>query len=258
MAFTSNWEWVSLTESYNTSISGGVYDVKRPITLQRFRYSDAAYSSEKGTQSSSLSGYNGGVTETKTAPSFANIGRFGTTRNWVLNTSNWIQAGGLNGQPVYTQLSESIPDGGLVNTIFAARIYNSVLTYLGACWWCCAIPPSDFGLLPTWFEEGIRTGSVGPGAKYYVPEGKPFGPIAILNGAKTSHSSSSSYGSVQSSFSPTYFDNDTSATWSGSSSFSIATRTINFECISDVQSYPQRHVDWYKQTQTWRTLPIDS
>ena len=80
--FTSEWEWVSLNENYNTSFGGGAYNVKTPETVQRFRWSDQVYNSDIGDQASSLSGYNGAVTpETRTAPTLANVVRASSATN---------------------------------------------------------------------------------------------------------------------------------------------------------------------------------
>ena len=261
MATTTNWEWTSLARTYVDSFSGGAYSAKSPTTVQRFRFSDDGWNAQAGTQlsegdqSSSLSGYNGGTTETITAPTMAGVGRFGTNTNWADNTSNWIESGGHNGKSMYTQNSLSKYDSGLVDVIFFADVLlYSDFSYDSSCWWCCAVAPNDLGALPTKFYEDEWDPGIGPNLPYYIPTGTD---IRIINGAKTSTTT------IASAFSPVYFSSVVLADldsppkdWTSNSTFSTATRTINFECISDVQSYSPRGVEWYKQTQTWRTLPV--
>tara|TARA_R100000750_G_scaffold58820_1_gene46805 strand:+ start:1544 stop:2326 length:783 start_codon:yes stop_codon:yes gene_type:complete len=253
--FTSNWEWVSLARNFNTSFGGGVWNEKTPQVVQRFRWSDEAYSSEEGDTSSSLSGENGGVTETISAGTLADVGRFDDSENWVSTSSNWVQSGGHNGKPTYTQTNYSKYDQALVDVIFYATVSDySTLAYESTNWWCCAVAPSDLGALPTHFLLDDTSGGVGPNLDYYIPRGTN---IIIVNGAKTT--STTLDGAT---FTPTYFsamavpDGDSlDRDWSGNSDFDLATRTIDFECIADTQSYPQQGVDWYKQTQTWREIP---
>ena len=251
MAFTSEWEWASAARSYSTSFGGGAYNKADPITLIRSRISNAAYSSQEGAQSASLDGENGGVTETIAAPTLTNVGKFGTARSWVSSTAFWIQSGGANGAPVYTQIEESIPEPALINIMFKAHLVEVGYTAsYGYRWFCASFANGDVGGIPPVII-------VNTPLTLYIPD-TASSSVRITGGALGGTTPSTAFNPV--SWGDPYTNTPTPSTggWSGASTFALATRTINYECISDVQSYPTKGVDWYTQTQTWRTLPVDA
>ena len=258
--FTSEWEWASLARNYNTSFSGGVWTERTPEVVQRSRWSDEAYSSEKGTTSSSLSGFNGGITETITAGTLANVGRFtksSGTMDFTTSSSNWIEGAGTGGSSFYTMPELSTPETGMVNTLFNARLVNDFdLVSDGWFWFCCAISPGDLGNLPgtiyfvpTPYASGAYTSTTD---FLYSPSGNAF----IKSGAKNVNAGSPvTTGNYTSNIKWNSVASDTNVWSSGVFTYALATRTINYECIADTQSYPTQGVDWYKQTQTWKSIP---
>ena len=147
MADTTNWEWININRSQDVTISIGSTLTRNNWVLTRKRISDASYSSELGDTSSSLSGYNGGVTETVTPP-LTDVINFDTATNWTATATDWIPSGATNnGAPVYvTTADPNIPSSTKINIIF---LYENV-------------PTGEFG----WKVYESVDGSPGPSINY--------------------------------------------------------------------------------------------
>ena len=244
MPITSQWSFASLNRNRSTVLSGSAFLSTSAYSITRFRTSDDTYASQVGDAVQSLSGYNGGVTETITTPAIEGS-RFATTQDWVSNSSVWVQSSSsYNGKPIYLQISgqPNLPDGDMVNVIYYTdtgvyeTLYGAHTRKNRSVRWYCGefsneqVANSDFGVLPSnrgsgpsisdsWIP-GWGNDNFPPADSYW--DISPFGSYAA------------------------------SGTFSGSSVFTNGySNNGYFVCMSDAQLYDPPSVPWYKQTQTW-------
>lgn len=226
MAFTSQWVLNDVKRGVDISTSGSAIISRDAWSVRRSRHSDDAYSSLQGTTATSLSGENGGVTETVTAPDMIGF-RFATTRNWVSNDAIWVKTGTIvNNNPVYIQNigTTNIPDGDYVNALWITW-YDDGYRYRYR--WTCSETTMDNVLSGS---IGERLNCAAEGWATHIPAALPL-PKRSLNG-RNFHTAS--------------------GTFVGASVISEnETGTGYFYCESDVQNYTTASVDWYKQEQFW-------
>jgi len=102
MAVTSQWSWVNIERAIDYSLSGGALINKPNWALTRMLISNDDFpATVLGSESTSLSGYNGNVTETVTSPSIV-------TCSWssIQDGNNWIVAGTKFAKTGYTRNGE--------------------------------------------------------------------------------------------------------------------------------------------------------
>lgn len=99
MSVTSGWEWQTIDRREAAVSIEPIYIYRPNWTLVRTRISDAAYSSELGDTTSSLSGLNGGVTETITPP--PSVFRITCTHASYSGTALYPSGDINGGYPVY-------------------------------------------------------------------------------------------------------------------------------------------------------------
>ena len=231
MAGTTGWEWGNIDRREDLSTVGGVGIKRDNWSLTRNRTSDEVFASQLGETAGILSGFNGGVTETVTAPQLRNAISFDSSTEWVNGDDVWVKTGKIiNRRPVYVLSvgGTNLPVGSLANVIFAAS------TSVGGT--------SFYWTLAEYTPDEVISGSF----------------------AHEIGDTSFSLNYIRSSTSKTTSDNEqltpagvafltTSTNWSGySSSISWLVQTTGLlTCPGDDQTYNQQGVDWYKQTQTW-------
>ena len=224
-AFTSKWVWESIDRSLDISV-GAVSSTRNNWSVVRSRYSDKAYVSELGASEGSLDGENGGVTETiETGVEIHGV-KFDTTRNWVLDSTLWIDNGNeKNGNPVYVQyLANNIPNAAKVNVIYLYKLTSYSQYY----WVCTETTAADVNA-----NTMLENASGEPGSESYFVNAA----WANWNGLAT--------GLDNENF------NNNKGTFSGSSRATEDDYPTGFVCESDRQTYTPVFVDWYKQTQRW-------
>jgi hypothetical protein len=232
MSVTSNWVCESVDRNIDLGTSGGITLRRNAWTLTRSRISDASYSSELLSTATSLSCYNGGVTETISAPSRTSI-TFGTSTNWIETTDTFIEAGyTVNQRPVYVM---SYGKFSKYNNSQSIAIVAIPLTE-GATtlhWHAIQLSPFDIAdkNLPTW-------GGSNAGQPLYS---KPF--------CRTNTSFQAGAGTYVTPNGISF--NYLVGGWSTESTPTVSTAQGSFLCTSDKQSYQTSGVDWYTQTQTW-------
>jgi len=142
MSVTSNWSWSVINRGKDISTSGGVQLERNNWTLTRTRISDDVYTSELGDISASLSGFNGGVTETVAAP-VREVVKFDTARNWVRTTDEFVDAGyNVNGRRAYVQAfgTDNIPNPNMWKVIWCVFQTGSTT---GGRWVCAELSGID-------------------------------------------------------------------------------------------------------------------
>ena len=220
MAVTSGWEWISINRSTEESLFYGSRVVKRAWQLTRKRISDAAYSSEDGTMQTSLSGYNGDVTETITCPILP-IVTFGTATNWTETTTKWVPSVfAANGYPAYEAYGSKML---LSPPLYVFQIAHATVDY--------------FSGVGVW---GVAQSS-------YVTDAHTWNstyPVASMETQNTGHAWASIHGKTIAYAKAGAYGVPTTASLN-------ANGQLGFFCTSDVQSYEDRGVDWFVQTQTW-------
>ncbi len=222
MAVTSEWEWITINRSVEDSTFGGAMVTRRNWTLSRKRISDAAYSSEDGTLQNSLSGYNGGVTETITCPTLRMV-TFGTATNWTATTTKWVETlYVMNGFPVYTPYNAKLRLDDPLYLILLSQ--NLTEANAGKGVWGISLYSMSLNYIKYWTDYSIRA------AEYNYTTTSPV--YASVNGKIIAYQSGN------------YFTVPSTATLNTAGQ-------LGFMCTSDTQDYPDQGVDWFTQTQTW-------
>jgi hypothetical protein len=127
MASTSEWSWISINRETDISVSGGVFSSRPNWSMTRSRISNDTYSGQLGESATSLSAYNGGVTETVIVP-VINYLSFDANTAWTLAATRWDATGYIkNGSMSYTPHygTANIPDAGKKNVAFIFRTTQS-------------------------------------------------------------------------------------------------------------------------------------
>ena len=233
MSVTSQWEWVSINRENDISVSGGVFSSRPNWTMMRMRISSADYSGQLGETASSLSGYNGGVTETITAPTINRV-TFNANTAWTLSATSWIETGfTINGSKSYTPYygTANIPNSSKKNVAFLAKITSEV--FATAYIWCVTEITAEELSSGTW-TSSYEEATLNP-----IPYGLTN---SVWKSAASAYASS--INSIAFTLNYGTFTGDATAS-TGTFSPSILV------CAADSQTYNQRSVDWYTQTQTW-------
>lgn len=214
---TSQWEWQYINRRTEYSFLDNSFEIKRQSwDLARFRWSNDAYSSEVGTESSSLSAYNAGVTETVTPPTYDLLTVSNSLINFELDNGDTfsMQQYLRNGQPAYICSREI--DG--YTLVLFSEDYSSNYWHVGG----------------TTYAEA-SAGTFKTAAGFTVANQRYF---------KGGTDAGDPEGS--------YEDIDQSVLNTGT--FTFTANTKNFRCVSDNQIYPQNGVDWYQQQQVWHVV----
>jgi hypothetical protein len=231
MSVTSGWMFDEIDRGYDISVSGGLTLRRNVWSISRHRISDDTYSSQLGEIAASLSGANGGVTETVQAPS-RTVVSFDTSQNWIETTDRFVEAGfEHNSRPVY------------VMEYGQRSKYNASRTVVLA-----AIPLSAGGTSLFWYAYQSSPLSI---SQQDVPAfaglatGEPFyqRPYAKNTAGFTANSITS--------LTPHGLSITGTIVYSGASTATVASEQGDFLCISDRQSYPEKYIDYFTQTQTW-------
>lgn len=218
MAFTTNWMWRVIDRRKDYSISQGVESFRENWTLSRYRISDQAYSSELGDTSTSLAAENGGVTETITAPTDTTHYR---AYNWDFTDDvPWYSSGYTrNGRQAYIYSEPSPVDSSKSAVMFYEVHFDAGIGSGQKYWWMtqCSASEATSGTFPV-VATAISAGDC----------------IAWSEGTTSTP--------------PTAW-----VRYQNTDPFNVAATTeqIDFRCTSDAQSYAQKFVDWFTQTQTW-------
>ena len=247
MSQTSAWQWQTVNQRLDYISQGGARRKRNNWALQRFRTSDATYSSQLDATASSITASNGGVERTVSAATGQTISgiRFLTTTNWTLNTTTWIKTGwetniGIVKYPIYKMETSAanIPDGTKTNILLFLYI-NTDPTYappfwtIGGYWHLCCVEAETSDVTDGSFEKfhfhpyinGICASQGYTGAEMASGAG-------IFNGQNLTQEKGTFLGASEARTGT--YDN-----------------TALLLCTGDVQSFDDQSVNWYRQTQTW-------
>lgn len=224
MASTSEWSWISINRETDISVSGGVFSSRPNWSMARSRISNDTYSGQLGESATSLSAYNGGVTETVSVP-VINYLSFNANTAWTLAATRWDATGYIkNGSMSYTPHygTTNIPDAGMKNVAF---IFKSS------------------GVFYRWIVTEITSAQLASGTWTDYSSGSVVSvyPNSVDSGT----------GSFGSSIAGVSFTSN-NGTFTGDATAGFADHSLPlFVCASDAQNYNQQYVDWFTQTQTW-------
>jgi len=201
----------------DSSYQGATLLTRNNWVIIRKRISDDDYDSELGEEESSLSAYNGGVTETIAGPVISGYTIGPTVRNYTNTTDVCIPTGQIqNGSAVYATPSTitNIPDSEKRNVLHLVAVGSELNWSYG-----------EF----TQAEVDTLTVPDSRGTSYvYDDSNKPAGSLPVSLNMNL-------YG----------------GTFVGSNGAIASTYAYPFTCTGDNQVYEQQSVDWYTQRQTW-------
>ncbi len=216
---TTEWAFVSIDRSNDYTVSSNRY-FRDNWVVTRKRISNEPYVSQLGELAESLSGFNGGETETVLAPTIAGLS-FNITRNWINSSWVFLQTQNImNGFPVYLPFPQ--PAVGLPQSEGVSVLLRADRTQIGSFAWSV-------------YQETRKN----------VEEG-----IFKSNLFDTPHARSSNTGS---SLNNRTLDNSYGG-FSGNSTIIVGDFPQKFQCSTDSQRYIDEGVAWYTQEQTWRVL----
>jgi hypothetical protein len=222
MAVTSEWEWENVTRARDYTISRNINFFRENWVLARKIISNDTFSSELGATASTLSAYNGGVTETISPPSFSFFKFTSSGASfWTINIPFYKAGYQRNGKDAYLFSEASPKDPSKAAVIFYE--YNQYFggTYYHWHWIQCSSGEASSGTFPTM--------------------------AAIVTASNHVASSQTNSATPAGSAWKREFNNLSSHTATLSSSSS----TVDFLCLSDAQQYDNQSVDWYTQRQQW-------
>ena len=228
---TSGWQWNAINRNRDYSYIGDTEYFRENWQLTRWRYSDAAYSSELGdTESTSLSATNGGTTESIVPPTFDTfkvVNSFGSNEvdattdytDYEFYKVPWTYA--FN-NPVYAAAKScqqsTASSGGYNDEINGA--WRPILlcnNSAGTTWFCVAEPSGV-----------VQSGATSYATYAEYAGSSPNGHLIASSWTSTTGGSPVLAGVVASS-----------------------STTVPFTCTADTQTYDTPSVNWFKQTQTW-------
>lgn len=217
MAVTSNWEWVSVNRNKDYTIISGQNVFRENWSLTRKRISNEAYTSELGTSITSLSAYNGGVTETISCPTYSAYS-FGTTQTWVDSGVLWVPTGFTRGGVAsYRCVEPAKQNTEYINVIFKGTRSGTASYIIGA----------------------VTSGELSAGN--WPNDSNSYGSPRHVN------YKNEAYTTLTGDYSPSY------SSTASESRLSATSTNASFYCTSDVQTYDSAGVDWFTQTQTWQS-----
>lgn len=215
------WTWETINRNRDYSITGLAEYYRENWQLVRSRHTTInPFESQLGETASSLTAYNGTDSQTITPPTGSAYGFSSLPSTPQDFTGYTTLVDHVFYTAPYTYAGKPVyvslsQYGGDVNTYPATVIDVPVVLYSPTAlyWYCIAIPQADT-------LSGSFTSTVISGTTYQ----RTFG----------------YFGSYQDALpDDTYFG--------------LTTDTIDFRCVSDVPTYEQRGIEWYKQTQTWQS-----
>lgn len=223
----SQWSWLNIDRRREYSKTQAGEDFFRENwTVTRSRVSNKVFTSELGDTAGSLSAYNGGVTETVTAPTydFFSFTSMVSATDWFAELEDvpFYPAGyNRGGKPVYILSEQSPRDTTKACVLFyeyQAKPYSGINTYwqVGQC-------SSAEATSGTFAKSAVMFAASDLLAANRIDYPTPTG--------------------------PTY--RRAAGAESGTGAITSTASTENFRCVSDLQSYSQQGVEWYTQTQTW-------
>lgn len=217
MAVTTNWVWESINRNRDYSIVDNTEFYRENWQVVRYRISDAAYVSELGDTSSSLPGYNGGVTETVTPPSYSVLTCPGASYNGP----------DLSSYQFYpTQWTVAVGQTAYYSPL-ALPYYSG--TYV--------VIDSTYSALLVSLDSGVNWAMVAE-------------PTSVVESGDLTYTSYASYLGAKKKLTVDWGAVSVPSPISGTSCQTTSV-SVPFRCISDLQSYNQQSVDWFTQTQTW-------
>lgn len=217
MAVTSQWEWASINRAKDFTIVNSQNVFRENWSIERFRISDDTYSSQLGESATSITAYNGGVTETVNCPTYPAYS-FDTSQNWVNAGVLWIPTGFTRSGVAAYKYVESAKYNSTKNLVLFLGTISGTARYLVA-----EVTSSELSS-GTWLNEYSDYSALGLG---------------------TSHKSSS-YTTLTGTYTGV-------APYSGNSTLSSTATSATFYCTSDTQIYNTSGVSWYTQRQVWQS-----
>lgn len=215
----SNWEWQAVNRNRDYSIVSNTEFFRENWQLTRYRFSNLPYVSQLGdTEDTSISAYNAGVTESVTPPTWESLQFLDLTwAAWVDSDNNYV------GYKFYKAIYEFNGKPAYVSPTAC-----SVFTGFNLTAGMVPIVLSDGA--GDWFMVGDDRSNADSGNLTYTTRAN-----YAANGL-----------AITSDWTSDAADLPTVAT-----DVEFVEDTVPFRCTSDLQSYDQRSVDWFKQTQTW-------
>jgi len=235
MAVTSNWEWTQIQRTTQQSYVGTLLFKKRVWSLERKRTSNDTFSSLIDTTATSLSAYNGGVTETISCPTtnYVTFTSISADCNFAKTGDKWVETGFYqNGYPTYSPYNASISpliDGSGSNILVYYLCLKRLTSSTNFCWgvtFALDVHAKAGAYIQTWTDESTE-----------VRETTGAASARDTNGRVLDYVDSQTY----------YMGN-----FVGSATTALTTAgTLGFYCTEDKQNYNTPSVDWFTQVQTW-------
>ncbi len=215
---TTEWAFINIDRANDYTVSSNRYFRDNWIVTRK-RISNEPYISQLGEKIDSISGFNGGVSETIVAPTISGLS-FTTTRNWIDSSWIFLETQYVAGNfPIYLpfpQPSVGLPEPAMVSVLLRG---------------------GGGGVATRWnvyqetrknVEEGIFDDLLDG-----VPKARPSTNATNLNNLA---------------FTEQFLG------FSGNSTSVFGNFPQQLQCVSDSQRYIEEGVDWYTQEQTWRVL----
>jgi len=230
--FKSEWEWVNIARGLDYSAQNGVSTKRNNWVLTRSRISNDSYASQLDETLFSLTAYNGGVPERIDGITGIPVEGlfFDNSTTWTANTTPWVPFD-FNAQTQYRYQpsgAANIPSASHVNQCYFNRLDNTNVIF---GWFVLEVPiaiaSNTFRQPYSSYLNGIRNSTI-------------YTEVDLANGTFPQTPEGLLFDTAKGTF-----------VGSATPSITITSERGNFLCTGDAQSYQQRGVDWYTQTQTW-------